>query len=104
MWIQPGQPALYGMTVDIGYKMNLPPGAGIAESGDRQPHTPVAAAYADMNDVAPAAPGVGQPNEIIQPMPFGGSFFDGGGPAQGRLPGGAFLGAFGTDPGHHAFA
>src|SRR3546814_4453240 len=78
MWIQPGQPALYGMAVDIGYKMNLPPGAGIAESGDRQPHTPVAAAYADMHDVAPAALGVGQPNEIIQPLPFGGYFIDGG--------------------------
>src|SRR3546814_7916341 len=96
MWIQPGQPALYGMAVDIGYKMNLPPGAGIAESGDRQPHTPVAAAYADMHDVAPAALGVGQPNEIIQPLPFGGYFIDGGGRAQSRMPGGAFFGAIGN--------
>src|SRR3546814_18295767 len=99
-----GQPALYGMAGDIGNKMNRPPGAGRAESGDRQPHTPVAAAYADRHDVAPAALGVGQPNEIIQPLPFGGYFIVGGGRAQSRMPGGASFGATGHAAGQQAFA
>src|SRR3546814_1311821 len=61
-------------------------------------------AYADMHDVAPAALGVGQPNEIIQPLPCGGYFIDGGGRAQSRMPGGAFFGAIGNAAGQQAFA
>jgi len=80
------------MAVDIGNEMHLAPGAGVAEGRHGQPDAPVAAADADMHDVAPAPFRIGRMDEFDEPLTFGGDFGDGRGGAQCRMPGRAFFG------------
>src|SRR5690606_19816164 len=92
---QSGQPALYGVAIDVGHKMNISPRAGVTEGADGQPYAPVAAAYADVHDIAPPSLGVGQSHEFVQTLSFSGYFIDRRGSAQGGMPGCAVFGNVG---------
>src|SRR5690606_15907562 len=86
MGVKAGQAALYRVTVDVGDKMDAPPGPGIAEGGYGQAHAPVAAADADMNDVAPASFGVSRLDEFNEPLPLRCDFRHGSRCTQSGVP------------------
>src|SRR5699024_1504075 len=74
------------MAVDIGNKTHITPYLGIAKGTDSQSHTPIAAHYANMNDMAPAPCRVSMAYKALHALTFFDHLGDGGGGAQHGMP------------------
>src|SRR5690606_24663809 len=80
-----------GMAINAGGKTHAAPRTRIAKRPYGQAHAPVAAADANVDDVAPAPFRVGLANELVHALAFSSHRFHRRGGAQHGVPGGAVL-------------